>query len=145
VALTNWVDDPFPYLQHADIFVLPSIQEGSGSVSVLEAMQAGTAVVASDIDGLPEDVTDGESALLVPSGDPQALSRALARLVNEPDLRAQLSHCGHEIFTARFSAAAFTNDLRSIYAELGFKAQPGQASDRVETSCYTRRHVEDSG
>jgi glycosyltransferase involved in cell wall biosynthesis len=128
VALTNWVDDPFPYLQHADIFVLPSIQEGSGSVSLLEAMQVGVAAVASDIDGLPEDVTDGESALLVPSGDPQALSRAIARLLHDPDLRARLGQRGHEIFIARFSAEAFTNDLRSVYTELGFNAQPSEGS-----------------
>ena len=96
--------------------MLPSIQEGSGSVSLLEAMQAGVAAVASDIDGLPEDVTDGESALLVPSGNPQALSRAIARLLHDPDLRARLGQRGHEIFIARFSAEAFTNDLRSVYA-----------------------------
>ena len=84
----------------------------------------GAAVVASDIDGLPEDVTDNGSALLVPSGDPPALSRAIARLLNDPDLRARLGHRGHEIYTAQFSAEAFTNDLRSVYAELGFKAQP---------------------
>jgi glycosyltransferase involved in cell wall biosynthesis len=119
-ALTGWVPDSMPYLQSADIFVLPSLQEGSGSVSLLEAMQAGVAVVASNVDGIPEDVMDGESAILVEPGDPAALSRALERLINDAALRWRLAKRAHETFVERFSAEAFTSELSALYAELGF-------------------------
>ena len=120
VTLTGWVPDPFHYLKHADVFVLPSLQEGSGSLALLEALQAGAAIVASDLDGIPEDVTDGESALLVEPGSVDDLSRALRQVVTDTALRERLRKRARETFESRFSATAFTNSLRDIYAELGF-------------------------
>lgn len=123
-VLVGRVPDPMAYLQHADIFVLPSLQEASGSLSLLEALQAGVAVVASDIDGIPEDVTDGDSALLVAPGNVAALAGALARVINDAPLRAHLRRRARETFETRFSAAAFTQALGQFYAELGFTAAP---------------------
>lgn len=124
VAMTGWVPDPFDYLRHADIFALPSLQEGSGSLSLLEAMQAGAAIVASDLDGIPEDVTDRESALLVEPGSVDDLSRALQQVATDTALRERLRKRARETFEARFSAAALTAALRDVYAELGFAAAP---------------------
>ena len=90
-SIEGFVDDAWPFLGSADIFVLPSLEEGSGSLALIEAMQAGLAVVASDCDGIPEDVADGDSALLVPPGDAEALARALARVLREPSLRGALA------------------------------------------------------
>jgi glycosyltransferase involved in cell wall biosynthesis len=118
VAATGFVPDPFPYLRHADIFVLPSLQEASGAVSLAEAVQAGAAVVASGIDGIPEDVADGDSALLVPPGDPAALSRALERVLTDAALRERLRRRARETFVEKFSAAAFTEAIRTTYEEL---------------------------
>ena len=118
--LTNWVPESGPYLRAADIFVLPSLQEGSGSVALLEALQAGTAIVASNVDGIPEDVTDGESALLVEPGGVDQLGQALARLLMDRGLRQRLSRRAREVFAERFSAEVFTAALRATYAGLGF-------------------------
>ena len=120
VAMPGWVEDPFAYLRAADIFALPSLEEGSGSVSLLEALQAGNAVVASACDGIPEDLTDGENGLLVPPGDVTALRLALAHLLNSASLRKQLAHRGRLTYEERFSPAAFVTALRTTYAELGF-------------------------
>jgi len=122
VALTGYVPDPFDYLQHADVFVLPSLQEGSGSLSLLEALQAGAAVVASNLDGIPEDVTDGESALLVEPGNVTALTQALRRVVTDTALRERLRQRARATFETRFSANAMSNALRDIYSELGFES-----------------------
>jgi glycosyltransferase involved in cell wall biosynthesis len=124
VAMTGWVPDPFHYLRHADVFALPSLQEGSGSLALLEALQAGVAIVASNLDGIPEDVTDGESALLVEPGNVAALSEALRRVVTDTALREQLRRRARATFEARFSATALVSALRNIYAELGFAAAP---------------------
>ena len=109
-----------PYLRAADIFVLPSLQEGSGSVALLEALQAGTVIVASNVDGIPEDVTDGESALLVEPGGVDQLGQALARLLMDRGLRQRLSRRARKVFAERFSAEVFTAALRATYAGLGF-------------------------
>ncbi|MGE0129562.1 MAG: glycosyltransferase [Blastocatellales bacterium] len=124
-TLTGWVSDSYPYLRSADVFALPSLQEGSGSVSLLEALQAGAAIVASNIDGIPEDVTDGDSALLVEPGDATQLSQALARALTDAELRARLRRRARETFVEKFSAEAFTSALGGIYAELGFESANG--------------------
>jgi glycosyltransferase involved in cell wall biosynthesis len=119
-ALPGYVPDPRPYLRHADVFVQPSLAEGSGSVAVLEALQSGRAVVASRLDGIPEDVTDGESGLLVEPGSMPALAAALARLLADRSLRQRLGERARQVFTERFSATGFVRALGEVYAGLGF-------------------------
>ena len=124
VAIEGWVPDPRPYLREANVYVLPSLQEGSGSVSLIEALQAGAAVVASNIDGIPEDVVDGKSALLVEPGNIAALRKALSRVVTDSDLRHRLARQSRETFIAKFRPESFVNALREIYAGLGFEGKP---------------------
>ncbi|HYE73307.1 MAG TPA: glycosyltransferase family 4 protein, partial [Blastocatellia bacterium] len=119
VIMPGFVRNPYPYLKHADLFVLPSLEEGSGSVALLEALQAGVAIVASKIDGIPEDVIDGESALLVQPGSVSALSQAIALALTDKELRERLARQARQTFIGKFSADAFTAALRDTYAELG--------------------------
>jgi alpha-1,3-rhamnosyl/mannosyltransferase len=78
-------------LRDAEVVVLPSLYEGFGLPAV-EAQWAGTALIASDIPVLRE-VTAG-AALLVPPDDPQALHRAIRRVLDDPELRRDLVHRG---------------------------------------------------
>jgi glycosyltransferase involved in cell wall biosynthesis len=119
VAIPGKVDDVSRYLASADVFVLPSLAEASGSVSILEALRAGTAVIASACDGMPEDLVDGTDALLVPPGDVHALAVALRRLLTDPEMRARLAAGGRKAHEERFSAARFVAGLRAVYRELG--------------------------
>jgi glycosyltransferase involved in cell wall biosynthesis len=119
VALVGPVPDTRPYLVAADLFVLPSRTEQSGSLAALEALQSGTAVVASAVDGLCEDLTDGEDALLVPPADVPALAGALRRCLEDAGLRQRLARRGQETFLSRFSPAAVAAALGEVYASLG--------------------------
>jgi glycosyltransferase involved in cell wall biosynthesis len=119
VAVPGAVPDVRPFLRAADVFVLPSLSEGSGSVSLIEALQAGIPVIATGVDGIPEDVVDGESGLLVPPRDAAALCDALAKLLRDPSLRARLASAARETYEQRFSADVFTEALRRTYGELG--------------------------
>ena len=130
-ALPGRVPDAYAYLKQADIFVLPSIEEGSGSLSLLEAMQAGVAPVASRIDGVPEDVADGESALMAEPGDAEGLARALRRLLEDAALRSRIARQAHAVYRARFSAEAFAAALREAYTGLGFPPVPPAAQCAV--------------
>jgi glycosyltransferase involved in cell wall biosynthesis len=120
VVLTGRVPDPYPYLRHASLFVLPSLGEQSGSVALIEAMQTGLAVIASRCDGIPEDLTDGHSAVLVPPGNDGALADAIAGLLRNPSRRAALGVEARATFRERFAAAGLIQGLRETYAELGF-------------------------
>jgi glycosyltransferase involved in cell wall biosynthesis len=120
VLLAGRVDDVDPYLQHADVFALATREEQSGSLALLEALRAGAPVVASAVDGIPEDVADGESALLIPPGDASALAGALARLAGDAELRARLAAAGRRLFEERFAAEPFAAALGAAYAGLHF-------------------------
>ncbi len=76
----------------ARAFVLPSRHEGLG-LPCLEAMAAGTPVVAARAGALPETV--GEAALLADPAEPDAFTAAVLRVLDEPDLAARLIAAGH--------------------------------------------------
>jgi glycosyltransferase involved in cell wall biosynthesis len=80
-------------LRAADAFVLPSHREGMPR-SIVEAMLTGLPVIATDIRGSREEVLDGETGLLVPVRDEQALGAAIATLAKDPALRARLGAAG---------------------------------------------------
>jgi glycosyltransferase involved in cell wall biosynthesis len=84
------------HLAAADILVAPHQPNRDGSpffgspTKLFEYMAMGRGIVASDLDQIGEVLTDGHSALLVPPEDPRALAHALARLIDDPPLRARL-------------------------------------------------------
>lgn len=80
-------------LRAADIFTLPSHREGMPR-SIIEAMMTGLPVVATDIRGSREEVVPGETGLLVPVRDSEALAEALSRLVEDAALRRRLGRAG---------------------------------------------------
>lgn len=80
----------------ADLFALPSLKEGFGLVA-LEALAAELPLVASDLDVFRTFLADGDSALLTPVGDPEALALALADLARDPERRARLRAGGREV------------------------------------------------
>lgn len=107
----------------ADIFVCPSIYEPLGIVN-LEAMACGTAVVASDVGGIPEVVVDGETGVLV-HYDEQAvddfesgLADAVNKLAGDKDLTARYGNAGRRRAVDKFSWATIAAQTVDIYASL---------------------------
>ena len=79
----------------ANVFTLPAIVDSKGDteglgVVLIEAMELGLPVVASNVGGIPDVVVDGVSGILVPEKDPQALASAYKRLAASPELQEQL-------------------------------------------------------
>jgi len=102
----------------SDGFVLASLWEGLGLV-FLEAMAAGLPVVATNVSAVPEVVVDGETGLLVPPGDPEALARALERLALDEELRVRLGRAGRERVRERFGLERMIEETLSVYRETG--------------------------
>jgi glycosyltransferase involved in cell wall biosynthesis len=84
----------------ADVLAIPSRRETFGRVT-LEVMAAGRPLVASNVGGLPEAITDGETGVLVPPEDPFALARALTTLLRDRDLAGRLAGASRARFEAR--------------------------------------------
>ena len=104
-------------LTHARVFACPSVYEPLGIVN-LEAMACGTAVAASRVGGIPEVVADGETGLLVPPEDPQALAGALNTLLTDPGLAAAMGEAGRRRAVAEFGWPAIAAQTVALYREL---------------------------
>jgi len=106
-------------LQQLDIFAMPSTYEGFG-VAALEAEAMEVPVVASRIHGIPDVVLDGETGLLVPPRDRQALAAALDRLATDADLRHRLGQAGRAFVAEHYSWEENTAQMEALYeAALG--------------------------
>ena len=101
-------------LARAQLFVLSSVSEGM-SLTLLEAMATGLAVVATNVGGNPEVVVDGETGLLVPPRDPAALAAALLRLRREPGERARLGRAGRERVERHFDVRRMVAKYEELY------------------------------
>lgn len=101
-------------LAACDVFVLPSLYEGL-PISVLEAMAAERPVIATAIGGTEEVVIDGESGLLVPPAEPEAMASALRRLLEDAGLRARLAAAGRARVTTEFSAREMVRRVTELY------------------------------
>ena len=99
----------------ADVVVMPSHWEGL-PLSALEALASGTPLVATDVRGLRELVTDGENALLVPE-EPEALAAALRRVLDDGELAARLSEAGRRVEGAGSDEALVAGFL-AVYERL---------------------------
>jgi len=104
-------------LSHATVFACPSLYEPLGIVN-LEAMACGTAVVASDVGGIPEVVQHGRTGLLVPPGDPGLLAEAIGALVADPGRAAAMGRAGRRRAAEEFSWAAVAAQTAALYEDV---------------------------
>jgi len=114
VHFLNRRDDLPDLMADANLLVLPSRWEGMPNV-VLEAMAAGKPVVGSSVGGTPEAVVDGETGLLVPPDDPQALADAVARILDDRELEEAMGRAGRRRVEAEFSIPLMVRRNEELY------------------------------
>ena len=115
--------DVLPYLDAMDLFVLASVEEGYGIV-LLEAMARGIPVVATAVSGPCEIVEDGQTGLLVPPKDPDAMAKALVELLKDPGRRARMGRQGQARVETVFSLDSQIATLAALYDRLLQDRQP---------------------
>jgi colanic acid/amylovoran biosynthesis glycosyltransferase len=106
----------------AAVYCLPCVVAGSGDrdglpTSVLEAMALGVPVVTTAVSGLPEAVIDGETGLVVPQHDPEALAAAIERILNDGELAGRLAARARRHVEKRFALERSAARLRSLFPE----------------------------
>lgn len=114
IVVHEKVNDIEDYLQAADLSLFTSETE-SFCLSILEGMYFGCPSVARHVGGIPEVVEDNVSGLLVPSDQPDALARAVERLIREPKWRATMGLAAREHADKHFSAKVIVPRYEALY------------------------------
>ena len=104
-------------LRAMHLFVLPSRNEGISN-TILESMSTGLAVIASDVGGNPELVSDGESGALVPANDVAALAAAIERYLDAPELIDAHGRAARKRAMGLFSLSAMVQSYQRLYDRL---------------------------
>ena len=124
VRLTGFEPDPRGFLAGLHLYLQPSRSEGL-CVAVHEAMQAGLPAVVSAVGELPYSVRDGETGLVVPPGDPDALAQALAWMLSHPERLAEMGAAARAKVLDSFGREAFARAGAAVVARLPVKAGGG--------------------
>jgi glycosyltransferase involved in cell wall biosynthesis len=104
-------------LASLDIFVLPTHQEALGT-AFIEAAAMGIPAVASNVDGVPEVVLDGQTGLLVPAQDGNALIEPICRLLGDPIFRQSMGANATEFVRRKFSREVMAHGMERLYQRL---------------------------
>lgn len=114
IKLIGFHKDIYEIINTFDLFVMTSLHEGIPMV-LLEAMCLGKPVIATDVGGIPEVITNEKDGILIPPCDPEAFSVACSRLINEKDFRLQLSVNAKATISERYDIRASVEQLEKLY------------------------------
>lgn len=117
VALPGWQNNIPAVLSSLTLFVSAARSEPFG-LSIVEAMAAGLAVVATASEGAQEIIEDGHSGKLVPVNDPESLAKAINALLDDPLERSRLGSNAQFAAQQRFSLARMASDTEQVYREV---------------------------
>ncbi len=115
--LVGQQNNPEDWLRALDIFCLPSYANEGVPQAVLQAMFTALPIVTTPVGAILEAVRDGESALVVPPREPDALRAAIARLADDPALAARLGAAARDHAWARFSRDAMLDRMEEVFSQ----------------------------
>jgi len=118
ITFSGFAGDLPATLSALDVALYVPLESDGMSRVVFETLAAGVPLIAARVGVVPEVLTDGEHALLVPAGDPIALAAALRRLLDDVALRRRLAEAGRRLFERQYSGARVAEALEHHYARL---------------------------
>jgi glycosyltransferase involved in cell wall biosynthesis len=110
--------DVLPFLRMADVAVLTTVGREGLSVALIEGAAAGLPLVGSDLGGIPEVIKHEANGLLFSPGIPEALAKALCRLITDPGLRERMGRKSRAIYRERFSHEIMIGQIEQTYDEI---------------------------
>jgi glycosyltransferase involved in cell wall biosynthesis len=110
-------------LRGLDCFVLPSLAEGISN-TILEAMSSGLPVIATNVGGNPELVSEGKTGVLVPASDPEAMAEAIIAYAQDPEQAQAVGRAGRIEVERHFSLDAMVGAYQGLYDRLLFGPHP---------------------
>lgn len=116
VSFLGYRNDIPDVMRSSDVVVCASSYE-SGPRCVLEALALGRPVVATSVGGLPEIISEGETGILVPPGDPNAMAAAILRLLGDRELAHSLGTAARKFIGERYTAEAQASAMAAFYRE----------------------------
>ena len=122
IHFEGWQAEPQGYLMMTDVFVLASHRDSLGLV-LLEAREAGCAIVATDVDGIPEALDEGSAGVLVPAKSPLLLADAISKLLLDPELTAEWKLKAQRGLD-QFTCARMARQIQTIYEDLISSMRP---------------------
>ena len=126
IQLQGFEKNISPWFKAFNVLVNCSLTEGIPN-AILEALSAGTPVVATAVGGVPELIKDRETGLLVAPADSAAMARGLVTVLRDPRLASALSKAGQEWVETRFSPIRQRDSLLAIYCQsLGLSVLPAE-------------------
>jgi glycosyltransferase involved in cell wall biosynthesis len=123
VYFTGVIDDVVPYLQAADVFVLPSIAEGL-SGALLEAMATGLPTIATAVGGAPDVIEHGVNGWLIRPDDHSDLRDSLIHGLSNHLTHSTIGHHARDRITHEYALPATATKLRALYDELLASREP---------------------
>ncbi len=118
VEFLNDIEDMASFYASLDVFVLPSLSSEGLPRVILEAMFAGVPIVATDIAGTGEAISDGVTGTLVKAGDVEGLARALSALIEHPAKRAALAEAAQKNAWQRFTIGRVASEIAEHYRQM---------------------------
>lgn len=117
IIFTGFRSDIKEILSAVDLLVIPSLLEGFPMVT-LEAMAMAKPIIATNINGITEQITDGVNGILVPPKDPAALAKSVIRVLNDRDYARSLGLLAREKVEQEFSVEKMVAETEKVYLSL---------------------------
>jgi glycosyltransferase involved in cell wall biosynthesis len=131
------VSDVSPFLQQADLFVLPSLAEGISN-ALLEAMACGLPCLVSDIAGNRAVIVDGENGFLFSPGSSKALAHLIDTLLSDELLRHRTGQAAQETVIRRFDINRVARDYLVLYSQLRHISKREMVFKQAEDNNHVR-------
>jgi len=115
IKITGFRNDPYDVLNSFDVFALTSLHEGVPMV-LLEAMCLGKPIIATEVGGMPEIISDRVTGLMIPPGNPKRFASACMELMTDDVLKDKLADNCRNIVMERYSAIQVAAKVYYLYA-----------------------------
>lgn len=113
VVLSDFVPNVAGIIQHAEMLVVPSQAFESFGLTIIEAMAMSTPVVATDVGGIPEVLSNSGAGFVVPRNDSYSFAKSVKKILSDPILARQLGRNGRKTYEERYTAVSMAEKYRS--------------------------------